>query len=343
MQAAFAAEFEGFFMTKHIALGAVAAVLLLSASVPGFAADLNYSDFASGEDSVADSVTVWGGLGVISLQANELVYDDVGSDTRLSQLIWQSTAPVLTAGLDVSLPEGWTFTAKAQMAMSGDSYMEDYDWIPPYATGTGDNDWSDRSQHDDTRLDWYFNGALLLGYNLVQTEGLRLNVNGGFKYTDVQWAAYGGSYVYSEGAYHNEVGDFPDGEKGITYRQMFPAIVAGLDGEITDGDWTFGGGAHAGLTFNASDDDHHWARKPPLDFIDKLVSAPLVSVEGSVGYKIADKTQIYLAGSAEQIFTARGDTEVYDNDTRELLETDLDGAGADLFAATISVGVKGTF
>lgn len=325
----------------RILLGAAAAAMLLSA--PALAADLNYSDFASPEEAADAGVVAWGSIGVISLEANELVYDDVGSDTRLSQLIWQSTAPVLTAGLDVSLPEGWTFTAKAQVAMSGDSYMEDYDWIPPYATGTGDDDWSDRSQHPDTRLDWYFNGSLLLGYNLLNADGVKLNVNGGFKYTDVQWAAYGGSYVYSENGYHDEVGEFPAGEKGITYRQMFPAVVVGLDGEITDGDWTFGAGAHAGLTFNAQDDDHHWQRTPPLDFIDKLVSAPLVSAEASVGYKIADKTQIYLSGSAEQIFTARGDTEVYDNDTGELLEVDLDGAGADLFAATISVGIKGTF
>ncbi len=334
---------KGQFMTIRIQVAALAATTMLCAPISAFAADLINSGPVIDETVLSEGVTVWGALGIVSLEANELVYFNAGSDVRLSQLIWQSTAPVLTAGLDVSLPEGWTFTAKAEVAMSGDSYMEDYDWLSPYATGTGDDDWSDRSQHPDTRLDWYFNGTMLLGYNLVNSDGVKLNVNGGLKYTDVQWAAYGGSYVYSDGGYRNDVGNFPDGEKGITYRQMFPAIVAGLDGEVSDGDWTFAGGAHAGLTFSAKDDDRHWMRTPPLQFLSYFQSAPLVSVEGSVAYKVSDGMQLYLSGTAEQIFTARGDTDIYNNDTGNLLLTEPDAAGADLFAATLSVGIKGTF
>lgn len=319
-----------------------AIALTLGVSLPALAADWGASDYAEVTDEQG-SVTLSGGIGIISIEANEYVYLAAGSDTRTSQLIWQSTAPMLTAGLDVALPEGWTFAVNMQVAMGGDSYMEDYDWIAPFATGTGDDDWSDRSQHDDTDLDWYINGSILVGHDLVVSDNLTVNINGGFKYTDVQWAAYGGSYVYSDVALRDDVGEFADGEPGITYRQSFPALVAGLDAEWVEGGWTLGASAQAGFTFYGTGDDHHWMRVPPLNFIDSLESAPLVSVGASMGYEVAEGVNLFVAGTAEQIFTARGDTNTYNNNTGVLVGTDLDGAGGDLFAASITAGVQGTF
>lgn len=322
-------------------LGGFTAALALSVALPAMAADLNVEDTLVVDDE--GIVTISGGIGIVSLKANEYVYVGPGSDTRLSQLIWESTAPMLTAGLDIALPEGWTFSANAQIAMGGDSYMEDYDWIAPYATGTGDDDWSHRSQHDDTDLDWYFNGSLLLGHDFAVSDNVTVNVNGGFKYTDVQWAAYGGSYVYSVGGPRDTSGDFPDGEPGITYRQSFPALIAGVDAEMVQDQWTFGVAAHGGFTIYGTGDDTHWMRTPPLNFIDTLESAPLLSVGASVGYEVAEGMNLFLAGTAEQIFTARGDTEIFNNNTGALLGTDADGAGGDLFAASITGGIKGTF
>jgi outer membrane protease len=295
----------------------------------------------AGPAQAQDMVTFSGSIGVITLEANEYVYVAPGDDTRLSHLIWQSTAPVLNAGFDVSLPDGWTFAAKAQVALGGDSYMEDFDWIAPYATGTGDDDWSDRSQHDDTDLDWYFNGSMLIGYDMALTDTVTVNVNGGLKYTDVQWAAYGGSFVYSDGAPRDTVGDFPDGEPGITYRQTFPAAVAGLDIEHSDGPLTVGASVQAGVTFSAVGDDHHWMRD--VNFIDTLESAPLLAVGASAGYEVAEGVQLFVAAQAEQIFTARADTDAYDISTGDYLWTEEDQAGGDLFAASVSVGLTGSF
>lgn len=326
-----------------ISLRLITAGLLLGTPFTALAGDLVLPDDGSVAAELADGVTLKGGIGVVRLEANELVYNAAGSDTRVSQLIWQSTSPTLTAGLEVALPEGWTLSANAQVAMGGDSYMEDYDWIAPYAIGTGDDDWSDRSQHDDTTLDWYFNGSILIGHDLPTDGPVRLNVNGGLKYTDVQWAARGGSYVYSDADFRDAVGDFPDGELGITYRQIFPALIMGMNGEVADGPWTFSGGAHAGLTFNAKDFDHHWQTDPAKLFEDRFEMAPIASVEASVSYQVAEGMQLFLSGSAEQIFTARGDTYISEIDTGNPLASFPDQAGGDLFAATISFGVKGTF
>jgi plasminogen activator len=316
-----------------------AIALSLGVSLPAISADLGVEDTLVVDEAAESIATVYGGIGIISIEANEYVYQSATTDNRLSQLIWQSTAPILTAGLDVNLPEGWTLSAKAQVAMGGDSYMEDYDWIAPWATGTGDDDWSHRSQHDDTDLDWYFNGTILLGHDFAISDNVTVNVNGGLKYTDVQWAAYGGTYVYSDGGYRNDIGDFVDGEPAISYRQQLPAVVAGIDAQMVQGAWTFDLSAHGGLTFSGATTDNHWMRD--LEITGDVQSAPILSVAGQASYEMSDGMSVFLGGSLEQVFTSRVDAH-YDN-TGVINDFDYpDGQGASLFAATISVGVMGT-
>lgn len=322
--------------TRNVLRGLVVA-LSLGVALPVMAAD-----FGAEDTLVVDEqgiVTFSGGIGIVSLEANEYVYQTSTSDARLSQLIWQSTAPMLTAGLDVALPEGWTLSVNAQVAMGGDSYMEDYDWIAPYATGTGDDDWSDRSQHDDTDLDWYFNGSVLLGHDFAVSDNVTVNVNGGFKYTDVQWAAYGGSHVYSNGGYRNDVGDFVDGDPATSYRQQLPAVVAGIDAQIVQDAWTFDLSAHGGFTFAGATTDNHWMRD--LLITGEVQSAPILSVAGQATYEVSDGLNVFLGGSIEQVFTGRVDA-FYD----EAVLPDFsypNGQGASLFAASITGGIKGTF
>ncbi|WP_421762076.1 omptin family outer membrane protease [Devosia sp.] len=296
------------------------------------------------EDAPARSdsaFSIYTAIGLVKIESNEIVYLGAGSDSVLSRLIWQSTAPMLTAGFDVAMPKGWTLSGKAQVGMSGDSYMEDYDWIDaPWFQGYGADDWTDRSQHDDTNLDWYFNGSVALGYDVIKDDTATLNVNAGFKYVDVQWAAKGGTYVYSDSGFRDDVGSFPDGEPGITFRQKFPAAFLGLDGEIKQDQWTFGGSLQAGLTFGASDIDNHWMRD--LVFDDTLGSAPMVALEANAGYALDEKTSLFVTGTYDKIFTGRGDTTATDTVTDDS-DTELDVAGGDFGAASISVGIKGSF
>lgn len=332
-------------MNSRNVLRGLTLALSLGVALPAMAADFDAEETLVVEEEGIFTFT--GGIGIVSLEANEYVYAGAGSSNKTSQLIWQSTAPMLTAGLDVDLPEGWTLSARAQAAIAGDSYMEDYDWIDydddvgPFVVDYGADNWTHRSQHDDTDLDWYFNGSLLLGHDFAVSDNVTVNVNGGFKYTDVQWSAYGGSYVYSNGGYRNDVGDWADGEPGITYRQSFPALVAGIDLESKHDALTFGAGVQGGFTFYGTGDDRHWMRD--LNFIDNLVSAPLLSARANVGYEVADGMNLFLEGTVEKIFTARGDTEAFDIPTGVQVGSYPDQAGGDLFAASITGGIKGTF
>lgn len=320
-----------------------ALALLCSTAIPAAAADLGATYEPAGESGI----TFWGGVGVAYIEANEYVYAGSGSTDITSQLIWQSTAPILSGGFDVALPEGWTAKGTAQFAIAGDSYMEDYDWFGPDFVSYDFDDWTHRSQHDDTNLDWYFNGSLLVGYDFAVDDSVTVNLNGGFKYTDVQWTAYGGEFVYSgfegdpAGHYHDYVGSFPDGEKGITYRQSFPALVAGADIEADLDALTLSAGVQGGFTFYGVGDDHHWMRD--LNFVDSLASAPLVAAHASAEMEVADGMTLFAQGTVEKIFAARGDTDVYDIPTGDFEESFADGAGGELFAASLSVGFKGTF
>ena len=63
-------------------------------------------------------------------RSNELVYD--GAD-RLSHLIWESRATVFTLGADMKLGLAWRIMANGAAGISGNSHMENYDWIDPYS------------------------------------------------------------------------------------------------------------------------------------------------------------------------------------------------------------------
>lgn len=280
-----------------------------------------------------------GGGGIIFLQSNEIVYARPGSSDHLSQLIWQSTVPVLTGAAKVRLPAGWSIKADARVATGG-GYMEDYDWFGPYFKGYGFNDWTHRSQHDKTNLDWYFNGSLLIGYDAKVSDHVTITPDVGLDYTDVQWSAYGGKFVYSTAGYRDNQFTLPDSIKGITYRQQLPALVAGINAEITQDRWVFDLAAHGGVTFNASGRDQHWLRD--LHFTDTMQPSPIASVGATANYRMSKGVHLFLSGTATRIFTARGDTDVSDL-AGNPLGSAADVAGLDHFSASISGGLKGTF
>lgn len=126
------------------------------------------------------------------LNSNELVYE---GGKRASKLIWETNAPSLTASLKADDINGWTFSANAVVGFSGNSQMVDYDWSEPSYDAA---DWSDRSIHTDTHLDRYINLDIAVGRDFVINDDTTINLQGGFKFTDVKRSAYGGSYIYSE-------------------------------------------------------------------------------------------------------------------------------------------------
>lgn len=283
-----------------------------------------------------ETVRIDGSIGAIFIEGSEKVM--YGSNT-LSHLIWQSTAPVLRGSIAVNLPNGFSLRGEGSVAGFASSYMEDYDWLKGDFTTAN---WSHRSQHPDTNLDHYFTGAGMVGYELVRDDKAVIRAHGGLKYTDVQWAAYGGTYVYSSGGgFRDQVGSWPAGTPGITYRQQLPEVFLGVDGEETYGNFRVGGLLRGGLTFLSVATDDHWMRN--LRFVDELYVAPTVTVGADIGFALGKNAEVTLAARYDHIFEVRGDTRYYNIASGAQTHTLADVAAGGLRSAEITAGLRGRF
>jgi outer membrane protease len=290
-------------------------------------------------ESADKSITVLGGIGYTWLKGNEVVYDARGN--RISQLIWKTQAPVATLGAKAVFADVWTASANAVIGFSGRSDMKDYDWLQPYWSGWGDDDWTHRSIHPDTDLDRYINLDLELGRNFAVNDTTSVNLHGGFKYTNVKWTGYGGSFVYSKNGYRDNVGNFPDGERGISFEQRYPTLFIGAEATTQIDHWTLSGLLRGGVAVNASDTDHHWMRD--IRFEEEYGAIPFLSVGANANYNWNDRTSFFLAGNFEKYFRRTGDSSLYDISSGSKGPKFNDGAGMDFVSATISVGAKISF
>lgn len=282
--------------------------------------------------SADGSVVFKGSYGITAIEANELVYQ---KKYKVSQLIWQSTGISTFTGQVKFDFDRFFIRATGTIGIGGDGYMRDFDWR--YVKKSG---WSDRSQHPDTRLNHYFSGSMEAGREVLNLDGTIISLTGGFKYTDVQWSAWGGRYVYSFGSFRDARGHFPRNEKGITYQQQWPVPFLGVDLARSEGAWTFQGSLQGGLAIDGTGTDNHWMRD--LLFVDHVYTTPAVMASASVEYEIRPATAFFVSGSLDKIFRARADTDARDT-VNHIHEFYKDGAGADFVSGTISLGLRGKF
>ncbi len=308
---------------SHLPLIASAVVAI---ALPARAQDNFYS-------SSDGSVSAFAGFGLTSLEAGEYVYD--GSH-KLSQLDWESkNVPTAKMGATLELGYNWRLKGKLDIGMDGDGHMVDRDWLV-YSI----DDWTHQSVHPDTRLDHYLSGTIEADRTFYQTDTTRLSLGGGLGYSDVQWSAYGGSYIYSTYALHDTVGNFADGEKGITYRQKIPVAFVSANAEQRIGALTLAGGIQGGATFGISDIDDHWLRD--LRFYDDMKPAPMIGANVSLDYQLLPSASIYVAGDFQKVYHAKGDTKVESTTSSASANYD-DAAGADFQSWSVSFGLKGRF
>lgn len=329
------------------------AMLLLVASAPAaLAQSPNFRQPASFWDGPAefsgqptvtyaspdDTIRINASIGAMYLEGNEKV---MNGNYTVSHLIWQTRTPVLRGSVAADFGGGFSASLEGSTAGFGSSYMEDYDWL------LGDDtfaNWSHRSQHPDTRLDHYFTGAAALGYELVHADTAVVRVHGGFKYTDVQWTAYGGTYLYSTGGgFRNTPGSIPGGTAAITYRQQLPELFVGIDGDEHYGNIRVGGLLRAGITVLGVASDEHYLRTPPLRFIDSLWIAPTFTAGVDVGFALGPNAELTLAARYDHVFEQRGNTKQYNATTGGLINDTIGTAAAALRSAEISAGLKGSF
>ncbi|UDF33080.1 UNVERIFIED_ORG: omptin family outer membrane protease (plasmid) [Roseateles sp. XES5] len=313
----------------------ISCVAAISCAPTAFAADSAFQL----EGQLHPDVQFLGGIGVLQLKANEIVYLGSGNNTKLSHLVWETTSPMASAEVRVRSDDAWTLRVSGQAALDGDGFMADYDWIG--TAGDGWDEWSDRSRHPGTSLDRYLSVTAAVGHDFDVSEEVIVNVNAGLKYTEAKWTSVGGSFVYSDaGGFRNEAGEFED-VRVISYRQQLPMGFAGLDISYTAGKWTLQASAKGGLTFRGRDRDNHWLTD--TRFTGRFEPAPTLLLGANAEYTLDERTNVFLAGSFEKIFRTRGGGKVVDTRTGQLQADDSDVIGADFRAASIVIGIKRAF
>jgi outer membrane protease len=284
-----------------------------------------------------------GGIGYASLTAHEHVYAGASGSENVSLLLWQSSAPLANVDVKVRLPDAWTLRGHIDAAIAGDSTMADYDWTG-FSPSYNFNDWDHRSISPNTSLDWYLKGDIAFGRDLPINDVLTVNVNGGFGYTDVQWTAVGGSFIYSDitNGFRGTTGTFAD-VPGIRYRQQFPTLFAGFDTSINDGRWSMEAGARAGLIIYGQSVDHHYMRTPPMYITDNLTFGQVLTANVKLDYNITDHLGLYVDGSYEKMFAGHTISDYRQISNNALLIHSDNIGGGELDVWSITGGVKGYF
>ncbi|RKE85302.1 omptin family outer membrane protease [Rhizobium sp. AG855] len=278
-------------------------------------------------------ITYFAGVGIANIKAGEYVYD---GDHKLSQLDWESKGVKTgTIGAQMELGDNWRIKGQIDVGLGGDGHMEDRDWVVPSYSG-----WTDQSIHPDTKLDRYINLLIEADRAVIDTGTTRVGLGGGFGYANVKWTSRGGSYIYSNVTLHDTVGNFTDGEKGITYEQRIPTLFLSANAEQQIGKFKLSGTVRGGGSFDYKDVDDHWMRD--LRFKEEMGFAPMLGAAISANYQFLPSAAIYVAGDFQKIFNTRGDMDQRNTVTGATSSFD-DSASASYQSLTISTGVKGTF
>lgn len=323
-------------MTKFKRLPMIAFSLIAVSFHPAIAADRADDMVVAG---AGEGIVMFGGIGYTWLRGTELVYSSTGD--RISQLDWETQAPALTGTLKAWLSDFWTVSGTATIGFSGDSHMEDRDWLTPFSPSFDFDDWSDLSVHPDTKLDRYIDLSIAVGRDFAISDNAVVNLHGGLKYTDVKWTAYGGSFVYSTNGFRDDVFSLVNGERNITFEQRYPGVFLGAETTVTGGRWAFTGLLRGGMTVGATDTDHHWLRD--LRFEDKYGAISFLSLGARVDYSVLSETRVFLAANYDKYFRKVGNSDFYDINTGEHLGGEKKSAGAKFEAFTVSSGVRIAF
>jgi len=173
------------------------------------------------------------GLGLLNGRSQEKVYRD---GVKLSQLTWDiKQVPTLHLGVAFHPLDWLSYDVRGWTRISdGNSHMKDYDWLSAEDVG-----WTDYSDHPKTRLKnaWQLEFAATAW--ALKRDDIALGVTAGYQRSRFDWESRGGSYIYSsDGGFRNDVGQFPAGDKGISYQQTYDTPYLGLVGLYTLKNWT---------------------------------------------------------------------------------------------------------
>lgn len=218
---------------------AAAAILAVSAATPSLAMHATGAADPWSLQTEADGrfFSIGVSAGQIAGTCVERVFDyPLGRKFLLGELKWDFK-DITIAGLMASAGLGGRYRVNIGYwsAFSGGSgLMVDHDWIyAPALTKDmiqDDGNWTHESRHPDTSLD----GGTMFDLNIsilaLRTGPLSLRGILGCKSDAWKWTARGGTYIYSDQGFRDNVGSLNPGEQAIEYKQQYTIPYLGLGG-----------------------------------------------------------------------------------------------------------------
>jgi omptin len=299
-------------------------------------ASVSFAATADNTDSLytSERLTLGINMGVLSGQAKERVYFPEEGGRKASQLNWEySNAAVIKGSLDWDvLPwvsvgaSGWTTIT------SKDGHMEDYDWMD-----ARQSQWSDRSVHPDTTLQYANEFDLHLTGWLINQPAYRFGLMAGYQESRLSFRARGGSYDYNNGA---DIGEIPAGVVVIDYKQRFKTPYVGLVGSYRYQRFDMEGALKYSRWVSATDfDEHYLADK---NFVGKTKRQHYYSLVGNLGYFVTDNTKLFVEGAWSRMRNKKGSVDLSSR-SDDYRETFADSAGIENSNVMMTLGLKHMF
>jgi outer membrane protease len=283
-------------------------------------------------------------FGVKYGQAEEIVYRNSTTDSKLSQLLWYIT-PLFYwgAAFDFSQRDPmarWGFFAAATLqaaipARTG--VMEDRDWL------AADNGLSHFSSHDN-----YTEDALFLditaGASIPIGGMLRLQVFAGLSFMSLKWIAHDGYLQYaskiSGNTYKNWDSSLPKTPVYgpiIYYQQDWLIFSPGVAARIPIFErFDIGAYFKIGPVIFCNDMDDHLTRK--LQFSELMYGGLMLEPKGVFAFSLNERVKLSLDVSYRFIQGSRGDTEVRDT-TTNVVQASKDSGGSAYSALDAALSV----
>jgi outer membrane protease len=279
-------------------------------------------------------------------QAEEIVFSDAVSDTKLSQLLWDMK-PLFYWGAAFDFSQrfpmdsfGFFANAALQTALPGKTgVMEDRDWLAP---GNGLSNFSSHENYTEEALFFDFTA----GASIPVASWARVQIFAGISYMGLKWTAREGYLQYAAksgntyGYWNASLPKIAVYGPVIAYKQDWLIFTPGiaLRAPLFDN-------FNAGLIFKigpvifCEDLDDHFERR--LEFSESMYGGLMLEPRGEFSFLLNENINFSLDVSYRFIHGPRGDTKVRSTETNATQKSkDSGGSGYSVLDAALSVTLR---
>ena len=257
---------------------------------------------------------------MVTAETTESVYYNYPNGGKLSQLDWNLDSLFRINIGGTIQPTDW-MRINLDYAFKidyGNADMTDYDWFYSFY------DWSHRSEHSDTVINKANHFEIGCEFPIMRAAQLLFTGGFGYRIDDWEWEARGGNYIYSSGlGFRDEVGSFPNGEKGITYEHKLTSFFLSLGAEADFDRFAFASRVlYSPETKTDTKDTHHMR---DLVFTEDFDDTTMLGIEIGAVYRYNRRINFSLDYTYTKYDKTSGQVVIAGNDISPVLGDTVEG------------------